>query len=181
MPTGTHRTGGLPQFFLRVLCGFSSVNFAVKGCCSRRRSKDLNREGREGKAAKYAKKFKLRHSQQQIRRSTGLTDRNQGVIGFQRAITHQIGYLVRRNRVICAGCSRPGEKFRLGCLPEIRRCFAPVSPSRPASRLSPKPRGRPNNRPYLPLRANLMGRPGSATWFRGRWFEPVSMHVFAHP
>ncbi len=42
------------------------ANFAVKGSCSRKKSKDFNREGREGKAAKYAKKFKLMRSQRMI-------------------------------------------------------------------------------------------------------------------
>jgi hypothetical protein len=48
----------VPEFeFLGVLCGLSFANFAVKGCCSRRKSKDSNRKRREGKAAKSAKKF----------------------------------------------------------------------------------------------------------------------------
>jgi hypothetical protein len=44
--------------FLRVLRGLSFASFAVKGSCSRPKSKDLNREGREEKAAKDAKKFR---------------------------------------------------------------------------------------------------------------------------
>ena len=53
-----------PFEFLRVLCGFSFANFAVKSSCSRRTSKDFNRKGHEGDSAKYAKKFKLTRCRQ---------------------------------------------------------------------------------------------------------------------
>src|SRR5271168_427443 len=45
---------------LGAIRGPSWANFAVKGSCSRCKSKDFNREAREEKAAKDAKKFKLR-------------------------------------------------------------------------------------------------------------------------
>ena len=52
----------IPHFeFLCVLCGLSFANFAVKGSCSRPKSKDSNRKAREEKAEKCAKKFKLSH------------------------------------------------------------------------------------------------------------------------
>ena len=71
--------------FLRALCGLSFANFAVKGSCSSRKSKDFNREGREERAAKHAKKFKLRHDLGCPRHMVRLE-----IFGFQQ----QAGYVV---------------------------------------------------------------------------------------
>src|SRR5258708_21744893 len=66
--------------FLRALCGLSFANFAVKGSCSRAKSKDSNRKVREDKAAKCAKKLRLSHALSNAQEKTG------GTIGPARMI-----------------------------------------------------------------------------------------------